>query len=112
MEVEDVNLDVDSVIPIGLIVNELVSNALKYAFPEKRSGQITVRLEEIGETLLLTVHDDGIGISTDQQKSLGDSFGYRLIHVFSEQLQAKMNISNSHGTTVKLQIARYLKTAS
>ncbi|MBK8504621.1 MAG: tetratricopeptide repeat protein [Saprospiraceae bacterium] len=111
LEVEDVNLDVDSVIPIGLIVNELVSNALKYAFPDKRTGLITVRLQEIGEKLSLTVHDDGIGITQEQQKSLGGSFGYRLIHVFSEQLQAEMNISNNDGTKVQMQIKKYRKTA-
>jgi two-component sensor histidine kinase len=111
LEVEDVNLDVDSVIPIGLIVNELVSNALKYAFPDKRPGQITVRLQEIGEILSLSVLDNGIGLTDDQQKSLGNSFGYRLIRVFSEQLQANMNISNSDGTMVQMQIKNFRKTA-
>jgi len=58
-----------------LVVNELVSNSLKYAFPEKRKGEITVTLKEIEDRLIVGVHDDGIGLSSDKQQNMGESFG-------------------------------------
>jgi len=110
LNIEDVNLDVDTVIPIGLIVNELVSNSLKYAFPGDRQGVITVGLKEEDSALLLQVSDDGIGISENAKETLGKSFGYRLVNVFKDQLQAELSIDGSDGTLVEMIINKYDKT--
>jgi len=93
-----------------LVVNELVSNSLKYAFPEKRKGEITVTLKEIEDRLIVGVHDDGIGLSSDKQQNMGESFGYRLINVFKDQMQAELSISGDDGMNVEMSIGKYKKS--
>ncbi len=107
LDIEDINLDVDSVIPIGLIVNELVSNALKYAFPDKRKGTISVSLKELENRIVLTVQDNGIGLSEDLQTAMGGSFGYKLIEVFKDQLEGDLKIDGREGTKVQMIIKQY-----
>ena len=111
MDVADINLDVDTIIPVGLIINELISNALKYAFPQDRSGKITVQLFEAEGALQLVVADDGIGINTAAKTRFGKSFGYRLINVFKRQLDAKLDINGEKGTVVKMVIKDYRKVS-
>lgn len=112
LNIQPISLDVDTVIPIGLIVNELISNSLKYAFPEDRSGMITVGLEEVQDTLKLTVSDNGIGFDDSVKNNLGDSFGYKLVDAFKQQLHATVNISGDDGTSVEFLITRYEKTSA
>ena len=107
LEIEDINLDVDSVIPIGLIVNELVSNSLKYAFPDGASGTIKVGLYETPGELHISVADNGIGLSEEVKSRLGESFGYRLINVFKEQLNAQLIVDGVQGTKVSMKIKNY-----
>jgi two-component sensor histidine kinase len=109
LDIEELNLDVDSVIPIGLIVNELVSNSLKYAFPGGQKGKISVTLQEQNNQLVLKVSDDGVGMSTDDSGKLGTSFGYRLIEVLCEQMKGILKIDGAAGTTVMLKINKYEK---
>jgi len=90
-------LDVDVAIPIGLIVNELISNSLKYAFPLQKSGQICVRLVEKDGNLFLKVSDDGIGI-IENSITQGTGFGRELIGLLTRQLDGKMTLENDSGT--------------
>lgn len=60
-DIEQIDLDVDTVIPIGLILNELLSNSLKYAFTNKEAGIILVKLKQLNGSLLLEVKDNGAG---------------------------------------------------
>jgi len=108
-QIEPLKLDVDSVIPMGLIVNELMSNALKYAFPENRDGKIAVLLKEQGASLLLQVSDNGIGMKEQQINSNSESFGYTLIRAFKNKLDAKIDIQSEGGTVVSLVINNYKK---
>jgi len=100
---------VDTVIPLGLIVNELISNCLKYAFPDGQKGLIQVELKEEGDELCLGVKDDGVGFSNLNRDNLGTSFGYRLIHALNQQLRATLDIDGSQGTRVEMKIKRYDK---
>jgi two-component sensor histidine kinase len=109
LDLANLNLDVDTVIPIGLIVNELVSNSLKYAFPDKRQGVIRVSLQEVRDRLQLQVSDDGKGMSDAEEAKLGTSFGYRLIQVFKDQLNAGLTIDRTNGTSVTMAISKYTK---
>ena len=62
-EIKELNLDIDTVVPLGLIINELVTNALKYAFPEDKKGIIWVKTNLENERFILQVYDDGVGAS-------------------------------------------------
>jgi two-component sensor histidine kinase len=106
-DVEAIKLHSDTVIPLGMIINELVSNALKYAFKNKQQGQIQVVLKRINEKLLLQVKDDGIGIPDSIDVSTGSSFGYKIIKAFAQKLKGLMTITNKNGTDVQLLITKY-----
>ena len=93
-----IELDVDVAIPIGLIVNELISNSLKYAFPKQGPGQISVQLLENGGNLYLKVSDDGIGIM-ENSTIKGTGFGSELISLLTRQLDGKMTLVNDAGTS-------------
>lgn len=104
-DIDDLNLDVDTVIPIGLILNELITNSLKYAFREKEYGEIAVTLKKAGESLVLKVRDNGKGFEPDA--SLETTFGIKLIKAFAQKLKAKLSIYNDNGACVEMHIARY-----
>jgi PAS domain S-box-containing protein len=89
-----VGLDLDQAIPCGLIVNELASNALKHAFPDGRSGEVRVELDQAQDgTLLLRVSDDGIGLPADFEARRGKSLGLQLVSDLVRQLQGTFRIA-------------------
>jgi len=96
---EPLELDVDWAIPIGLIVNELISNSLKYAFPENCSGEIEVRLLQKDSHLHLIVSDNGIGM-IENPPILGSGFGSELIRLLTRQLDGKMTQMTQPGTAI------------
>ena len=99
-EIESELLPTDRAIPIGLIVNELVTNAIKYAFPGEAKGTVTVTLKRARGELRLTIADDGQGLDPRR----GDSgLGGRLVDGFAQQLGGQIERkSDSQGTTVRL----------
>ena len=107
LAIDNLNIDVDTLIPLGLIVNELITNALKYAFPEDQHGTIVVRLSEENGHLWLRVHDDGIGLDEHRRDKLESSFGYQMINVFTSQLDADLRVRSEKGTQVDLYIKDY-----
>ena len=104
-DIDQLNLDVDTMIPLGLIINELVSNSLKYAFNGK--GKLFISLKEKEDCLHLLVRDDGTGFpsKTDQDKK--QSFGLQLIAAFAQKLKAKLELYNDHGAVVYMIIKKY-----
>lgn len=103
IEVSDVRLGVDTGIPCGLIVNELVSNALKHAFPDGRSGQITVSLQRTNGTYVLSVKDDGVGFPKDVDFRNTPSLGLQLVNTLTTQLEGEVElISNGQGTEFRI----------
>ncbi len=96
---DDLNLDVDTAVPIGLIVNELLTNALKYAFPEGTKGKINISLSQENNTLLLKVSDNGIG-KTEGSKPKGTGFGTQLIQLLTQQLNGTIYEDYKNGTAV------------
>ncbi|MCP4023824.1 MAG: PAS domain S-box protein, partial [Desulfobacteraceae bacterium] len=99
-EVEDIVIGIDNGIPCGLIINELVSNSLKYAFPQDRSGEIMVTLCSINENEVeLTVSDDGIGIPEDLDFRNTESLGLHLVKILAQrQLGGKIKLDKTKGT--------------
>ena len=106
-DIEPLDLDVDTLIPLGLIINELLTNALKYAFPNGQSGQIYIRLQEVNNHLQLEVNDNGIGFSPANASNT--SFGFRLIKSLLRQLDGEMESSNQDGAQFRFQFQEYKK---
>ena len=100
-DMPSLELDVDHAVPIGLIVNELVTNALKYAYPAGRRGLVQVKLTKEGNQLRLRVSDDGVG--KDITNMRGTGFGTQLIALLTDQLDGKMELSVEHGTSVSFE---------
>ncbi len=99
-DIESVRLPTDRAIPIGLIVNELVTNAVKYAFPARAKGTVIVTLKRVPGELRLTVADDGSGFDPRRADS---GLGGRLVEGFAHQLGGRVEReSGSQGTTVRL----------
>lgn len=105
ISVAPVTFNMDLTITCGLIINELVTNALKYAFPDQREGRIAVRLDECADGLELAVIDNGIGMKKDAQGST-PSLGLLLVETLAEQIQGKLFIENANGTAVKVRFPR------
>lgn len=106
-DIDPMQMDVDTLIPLGLILNEVLSNALKHAFPGDRPGEISVHLKKQKEGLLLKVKDDGIGFSSSTAFPAKRSLGMILIQDFSRKLKAEMSWQHTNGTEFKLLIHEY-----
>lgn len=102
---EKLKLDIDTAIPVGLIINELVINALKYAYTKTETPSLKVSLAEINENLILEVEDNGEGNADHIENS--KSFGMKLIKSLSRQLGGKILISDDSGINVKINISDY-----
>jgi two-component system, sensor histidine kinase PdtaS len=90
-------------VPVGLILNELLSNCLKHAFPQGKGGQITVRLvRSEGARLALTVADNGVGLPKNVNLWNARSLGLRLVRILSEQMGAELKMSSEQGTCTEL----------
>ncbi|MFP3975293.1 MAG: histidine kinase dimerization/phosphoacceptor domain -containing protein [Dehalococcoidia bacterium] len=103
-DAEDVKLPVDQAVPCGLIVNELVSNSLKYAFPEGRQGEVKVSLHEIGGNEVdLVISDNGAGLPEEIDFRKTDSLGLHLVTILAEgQLDGEVELDRSRGTEFRI----------
>lgn len=101
----DITMPIDMAVPCGLIVNEVVTNVFKHAFPGDRSGHLRIALSPgaQGEIVLL-MSDDGVGMPAGSVSLAGGSFGMRLISMLAEQLQGKLELLPTAGTTLRLAI--------
>lgn len=107
IEVEQLHLDIDSAIPCGLLVNELVSNALKHAFIADTTktnkcelrGEIRVALHQSGDLLKLRVSDNGIGLPEEVTIGETKTLGLNLIQALTSQLEGTLEIERQQGTT-------------
>jgi two-component sensor histidine kinase/tetratricopeptide (TPR) repeat protein len=101
-DIDQLQLDVDVVIPLGLILNELITNCLKYAFEEQDSCKIEMSLKKEQEGLRLKVTDNGKGLPSDFNLDQLSSMGFRLIKAFAQKLEAALNVTSAGGTQVEL----------
>ncbi len=100
MDIEDVLLDINTAIPCGLLVSELISNALKHAFPEGHSGTVSVSMKPVADGgIELRISDDGVGLESDLDLKNSESFGLQLVDMLTEQLQGTLSIDRNGGTT-------------
>ncbi len=101
--IDDVRLPIDTAVPCGLIINELVSNSLKYAFPEGRRGQIRIEMrEDEGHRIQLSVSDNGIGLPDEVDFHSTRSLGFRLVRTLADQLGATIETEGKGGARIAL----------
>lgn len=108
IEVAPVLLNIDQAIPCGLIINELVSNALKYAFPDEQKGEIQIHLHIAPDhQVKLMVQDNGIGLPETVNWEYAQSLGLSLVHDLAiEQLEGSLTVERNNGTTFRIQFTR------
>ena len=102
LDLADVELDLDRAVPCGLIINELISNAFKYAFPEQK-GELYLRfyLEDTGNYCLI-VKDNGIGIPAHIDPQYTDSLGMQLVYGLTEQLGGEIELDRNEGSQFRI----------
>ncbi|NJN45251.1 MAG: PAS domain S-box protein [Candidatus Competibacteraceae bacterium] len=104
IEMPPVWLSIDTVIPCGLIINELFTNSIKYAFPNNRNGLIRIALEETGEDgrFILHIADDGVGLPEDLDVKQTASLGLMIVNSLVQQLRGTLDVDRTGGTTYKI----------
>jgi PAS domain S-box-containing protein len=103
LEMDELSLAVDKAIPCGLILNELITNALKHAFPNTAGGTIRVELRRMADRhIALSVGDNGIGMSSDFDVQNSNSLGVQLVITLVEQLDGQLEIVRRPGTTFRI----------
>src|SRR5260370_40401864 len=101
-DLDKLYLNLDAAVPCGLIVNELISNSLKYAFPDGREGEVRVELHEHDDRMArLIVADNGIGLRSDIDWVTARTLGLRLVRKLAEQLGARIEFTSHAGTEVQ-----------
>jgi len=105
--IDDLNLDVDTMIPLGLVLNELVTNSFKYAFSDQQKGNLSILLQEKDEKLFLKVSDNGAGFPADVDIKSAKSFGLKMIRAFAQKLKARLDVYNNNGAVVEMQISKF-----
>jgi two-component system, sensor histidine kinase PdtaS len=103
MRLDPVELDVAQAIPVGLILNEAITNSIKYAFPGNREGRITIQLQQHPESFCtLSIHDNGIGLPPDFNIDNTTSLGMSLIKGLADDLDGSFTIGNAGGVTLHI----------
>jgi two-component sensor histidine kinase len=104
INVENISINIDYAVPCGLIINELVTNCLKYAFPDERQGKIQISLKSKENNMIqLLIRDDGIGIPEDMDIRNTESLGLRLVSSLAEsQLHGEILINRDRGTEFQI----------
>jgi two-component sensor histidine kinase len=103
VQVDALPLNLDRAIPMGLIINELVSNALKYAFPNDRTGRISITLKTIDEnSFVLNVSDDGVGIKGEINQVNPSTLGLKLVYTLAMQLKGRVELNRDNGTSFSI----------
>jgi two-component sensor histidine kinase len=105
LDANDIYLGVDTAVPCGLMVNELVSNCLKHAFPGGRGGEIRIKLRSDDDTFTLTVSDNGVGFPEGLDFQNTESLGLRLINTLAGQLEGTIELDRSNGTAFEITFA-------
>ncbi|UOQ68322.1 tetratricopeptide repeat-containing sensor histidine kinase [Hymenobacter volaticus] len=103
LAVDPVELEVTLVTPLGLIINEALTNALKYAFPNQQPGTVAVALAALGQgRFRLTIEDDGVGFPAGYDLEHGSTMGLTIMHGLSEQLDGTLRITQTRGVRIRL----------
>lgn len=105
--IDDLNIDLDTMIPIGLMMNELITNVFKYAVPNTPNPELDIALQQKENILYLKVKDNGPGFADTEDVKITKSFGLKMVRAFAQKLKASLNVENSNGALVELFITKY-----
>lgn len=107
LDVTDVWLGIDTAVPCGLIINELISNALKHAFPDGREGEVSIHMarDPADGIITLTVADDGVGLPEALDPQAAPSLGLQLVHRLAHQIGASIDVETSPGMVYTLKFS-------
>jgi two-component sensor histidine kinase len=98
---DTITVDSETAVALGIITNECITNAAKYAFPDGRSGNVSIRLEKAnGSEVVLSVSDNGVGLPKNFSLENSESFGFNLVKTLAEQLRGSLSIESKDGTAV------------
>jgi len=97
LDLDKINLSLDNSIPAGLIINELVTNALKHAFKNQENGHITISLKSKNNTVYLEVKDDGSGLNPNIDVKNTNTLGLQLVNALVDQMEAKVDFQSEKG---------------
>jgi PAS domain S-box-containing protein len=98
----EVLLDIFTAVPSGLIVNELLTNSIKHAFPDGKEGKIFIKLRKKSKTYHITLADDGVGLPDDIDFKNTKTFGLQLVNMLMDQLDGTIEINQKDGTEFKI----------
>ena len=102
--IENIQLGIDTAIPCGLIVNELVSNSLKHAFKEGQKGEIRIELRTIGEGMYrMVIADNGVGMDTSLDLEKRQTLGLQLVNALVKQIDGKIKVESGPGTRYEIE---------
>ncbi|WP_129747481.1 sensor histidine kinase [Flavobacterium anhuiense] len=107
LKIDPLELDVAQAVPLGLILNESITNSIKYAFPDNGTGMIYITLQATSENkYLLTIADNGVGFDANISNKKINSFGLSLIKGLSDDLDAAFSMENNNGTILKIEFSK------
>ncbi len=114
LRLKETSVEMDQALSCGLIITELVSNALKHAFPGDRSGRIMIQLQSApGNQMMLTVADDGAGMPPALDIRQSDTLGHQLVRLLVEKLHGTLEVTRDHGTAFHIAFqAKQVETAA
>ncbi|MDZ7690366.1 MAG: PAS domain S-box protein [Balneolaceae bacterium] len=102
IEADDINLNINQALPCALIINELVTNAIKHAFEGREQGNVKVLMKEYADTVNIQVKDDGKGLPEEKQDLFDNSLGLTLVKQLAKQLNTEIKTGNSDGASFEL----------
>ncbi|WP_159467798.1 sensor histidine kinase [Dyadobacter sp. 3J3] len=102
LDVDSIKLGVSYAVPLSLIINEAVTNSIKYAFPNGKRGIVLISLKEFDDQVSLKISDNGIGIPVEQLGDSSSTLGLKLLRGLSEDIKADCQIENYNGTTITI----------
>ena len=102
LEVEPVQLSIAQAIPLALVLNEAITNSVKYAFPGNRLGEISIKLWQTGENIELLIRDNGVGMVKAKEDTDLDSLGLKLMRGLIEEINGQIQFENNNGTIITI----------
>lgn len=97
-----VQLNINQAVPVGLIINEIMANAIEHGFKEKSTGTITIAVHEIEDKVQIQISDDGGGLPADVDFTSSDSTGSAIVSALIQQIDGDLTVENDRGLNVKI----------